>query len=292
MDVILHLGAHCTDGERLLRSLMRNREHFKDLGVSVPGPAQYRDLLREVMIHLRGSLPSPDIRDVVLQTLLEQDEPERLILSNPSFISMPAASLAGGLIYPKAFKVAWLRNIFPDSPVALFLAVRNPATFVPALYARMQGKPDGFEAFLDPIKPMALRWSRTVANIRAACPDCPLTVWCHEESPLLWGEIMRAIAGVPEAAGMHGGFDMVREIMAPEGVKKLRAYTAAHPPANDAVRRRVMGVFLDKYAIDEAIEDVLDLPGWTPDLITHLTDAYEADLAAIASLPGVRMLRA
>jgi len=292
MDVAIHLGAHCTDGERLLRSLLRNRGPLGDLGVSVPGPGRYRDILRDVMVKLRGQVASADTRDIVLETVLERDEPERLILSNPNFISMPAATLEGNRIYPKAYKVAWIRNIFPDNPVALFLAVRNPATFLPALHGLMQGGPEEFTNFIQPTEPLAMRWSRTVAEIRAACPDCPLTVWCHEDSPLLWGEIMRAVAGVPEEAGMHGGFDLLREIISPEGMKKLRLYTKAHPPANDLIRRRVVGAFLDKFALEDEIDEVLDLPGWTPDLIERLTAGYERDIDAIAEIPGVRLLRA
>jgi len=292
MDVAIHLGAHCTDGERLLRSLLRNRGPLADLGVSVPGPGRYRDILRDVMTKLRGAVASAETRDVVLETVLERDEPERLILSNSSFISMPSASIAGDRLYPKAYKAAWLRNVFPDCPVALFLSVRNPASFVPALFGLSGAAPDGFADFIATTDPMALRWSRTVADIRAACPDCPLTVWCHEDSPLLWGEIMRTVAGVPEEAGMHGGFDMVREIISPEGLKKLRIYTKAHPPANDVIRRRVLGAFLDKFALEEEIEDVLDLPGWTHDLVHRMTQSYERDLDVIAAIPGVRLLRA
>ena len=290
MDIALHLGAHCTDGEKLLRSLLRNRGPLDDVGVSAPGPGRYRDILRDVMVRLRGDFASAETRDVVMETVLERDEPERLILSNPNFISMPSASLQRDRIYPKAYKVAWLRNIFPDNPVALFIAVRNPATFVPALFHLMDYNPDETGPLLRAIDPMGLKWSQTVADIRAACPDCPITVWCHEEAPLLWGEIMRSIAGVTEEAGMHGGFDMLRDITQPEGLKKLRAYTKAHPPANDGVRRKIIGAFLDKYAIEDEINEVLDLPGWTPDLVDQMTDAYEHDLDVIEAMPGVRLL--
>jgi len=182
--------------------------------------------------------------------------------------------------------------VFPDSPVALFLAVRNPATFVPALFGLMQQPPDALGEILAGINPLALRWSRTVSDVRAACPDCPLTVWCHEDAPLLWGEIMRSIAGVPEEAGMHGGFDLLREIISPEGLKKLRLYTKAHPPANDTIRRRIIGAFLAKFALEDQIEEELDLPGWSPDLVARMTATYEADLDIIAATPGVRLLRA
>ncbi|WP_226782709.1 hypothetical protein [Oceaniglobus trochenteri] len=290
MDVALHLGAHFTDSDRLLRSLLRNRGPLGELGVAVPGPGRYRDVLQEVMLKLRGAPASADTRDVVLETVLESDEPERLVLSNPSFISMPAASLAENRIYPKAHKAAWLRNIFPDSPMALFLSVRNPATWVPALYHHLHKGPDAFGDFIAGVDPLALRWSDTVRDIRAACPDCPLTVWAHEDTPLLWGEIMRSVGGVSEEAGLHGGFDMLREIITPEGLRRLRAYTKAHPPANDMTRRRVIGAFLSKFAVEDELDEVLDLPGWTPELAARMTETYEQDLDLIEALPGVRLL--
>lgn len=290
MDVAFHLGAHCTDSDRLLRSLLHNRDLLSDMGVSVPGPGRYRDLLREVMTRLRGDPASAETSDVVLETLLERDEPARLVLSNPHFISAPKASLQRGRLYPKAHKVAWLRNIFPESPVSLFLAIRNPATFLPALNDLAGGGRDGFATLMDDMDPAAMRWSDTVVAIRDACPDCALTVWCHEDSPLLWGEIMRSLSGVTEEAGLHGGFDLLRDIIAPEGLKRLRAYTKAKRPGDDAQRRRIAAAFLGKYVLDDALEEELDLPGWTPERVAELTALYEADQGVIAALPGVRFL--
>ena len=44
---------------------------------------------------------------------------------------------------------------------------------------------------------------------------------------------------------------------------------AENPPQSEIQRRRILGAFLDRYAIDTEIEEELDLPGWTPDLIEH-----------------------
>ncbi len=291
MDIAIHLGAHCTDSTRLLRTLLRNRDHLSPYGVSVPGPGRYRDVLGQVMNVLRGEPATGDTRDVVLESVLEGDEPARLILSNPNFISMPAMSVDGRHLYPKAHKTAWLRNVFPDNPVALYLAIRNPATFIPALYGSMQGAAS-FEDFSFGFRPSDMRWSETVERIRAACPDCPLTVWCHEDSPLIWGEISQALAGVDEDAGLHGGFDLLRQIMSNEGMQRLRAYTKGHPPSNQTARRRVMGAFLDKFGLEDEMEEEIDLPGWTEDLVARMTETYEADLGAIAAQHGVTLLRA
>lgn len=290
MDVAIHLGAHCTDADRLMKSLLRNREALDTMGVAVPGPSRYRDVLREVMNKLRGEVASHDTRDVVLETVLESDEPRRLVLSNPNFISMVSKAAEGARLYPKMQKAKWLRNVFPESPAEFFLAIRNPAAFVPALFAAGKASPEGFAAYLAGLQPEQLRWSETVEALRRTCPDCRVTVWCHEDSPLIWNDLLHALAGLDDAVALSGGYDMLRPIMSAEGMRRLRAYTAAHPPATPAVRRRVIAAFLDKFALEDEIEESFDLPGWTGDLITRLTEGYERDIDRVAVLGGVRLL--
>jgi hypothetical protein len=55
-------------------------------------------------------------------------------------------------------------------------------------------------------------------------------------------------------------------------------------------RRRIVGAFLDRYALDDEIEEELDLPGWTPDLVEDMSATYEDDMAEITRIPGVTLL--
>jgi len=54
----------------------------------------------------------------------------------------------------------------------------------------------------------------------------------------------------------------------------------------------VLTAFLDKYALDDEVEEELDLPGWTPELIDQITANYDDDLIEIARIPGVTVLTA
>ncbi|MGL6208244.1 MAG: hypothetical protein ACRC14_00235, partial [Paracoccaceae bacterium] len=60
MRIIYHLGAICTDEERLLRCLLRNRGPLAEQGIVVPGPNRYRQLLRETVISLKGQAATRD----------------------------------------------------------------------------------------------------------------------------------------------------------------------------------------------------------------------------------------
>ena len=55
-------------------------------------------------------------------------------------------------------------------------------------------------------------------------------------------------------------------------------------------RRRVIVAFLDKFAKEEALDEELDLPGWTDSMIEDLSVIYDEDCEAIGHIPGVTMI--
>ena len=55
-------------------------------------------------------------------------------------------------------------------------------------------------------------------------------------------------------------------------------------------KRRVIAAFLDKFAQEDAIEEELDMPGWSEELIDQLTEIYDDDLYAIQRIPGINLI--
>lgn len=51
-----------------------------------------------------------------------------------------------------------------------------------------------------------------------------------------------------------------------------------------------MLAFLDKYILEDAMDEDITLPEFTQEIIGHLTDAYDADVALIKSMPGVEFI--
>ena len=39
-----------------------------------------------------------------------------------------------------------------------------------------------------------------------------------------------------------------------------------------------------------SLEEEIDLPGWTPDMVDEITEIYELDVDRIAQMPGVRLI--
>ncbi|NCO87062.1 MAG: hypothetical protein GW886_10590 [Rhodobacterales bacterium] len=289
MNIAFHLGALCTDDERLHRALLKDAEQLALAGISVPWPSRYRRLLRETVGNLAGAAPSPDTREILLDAIIEDHSAKRLVLSDPAFLSLPGYLFDAGRFYGHATaRLHGLHSIFPEDRITLFLGLRNPATFVPAVWSQVRGR--RFSGFMGEIDPRDLRWSDVIAQIRIAAPQMALTVWCNEDTPLIWTEVLRAIAGSGAEMALAGEHDLLAAIMSPEGLVRFQKYLQTHPPQTEAQTRRIISAFLDKYALPEAIEEEVDLPGWDSALIEEMTATYEDDVAMIAAQPGLTFI--
>ncbi|APX88842.1 hypothetical protein BV394_03105 [Brevirhabdus pacifica] len=289
MDISIHLGAHDTDDDQILKTLLRNKGVLAEEGIVVPGPGRYRPIMRETLKALRGAVATPEIEEVVLDSAMDVDRAERLVLSSENFICVPQRVLTEGVLYPNAAeKTMWLRNVFPRHDVEFFLALRDPATFIPANLRRHRDM-DAAD-FLAHFDPMAQRWSDVVERIRSTNPGTPITVWCNEDSPLLWPEILRAVADHDPFLKLTGVDDILDGLMTEEGATRMAAFMEAKPPANEAQRRRIVAAFVEKFGIDDALEEELDMPGWTEEYVDALTAQYEEDIYQIQRIPGVTVL--
>lgn len=288
MRIVYHLGAHFTDEERLLRCLLKNRDLLAEHNIVVPGPKRYRTLLRETAIKLKGQAATVDAQALILEQIMEEDRADRLILSWESFLSLPNYVLKDNLYPAAGERVRAFSQIFPEIQAEFHLAIRNPASFLPSLYQRL--KPESYSAFLAGADPFDLHWSDVVERILDANPDAPLTIWCDEDTPLIWPEVLRAVSGLSDDAVFEGEDDLLATLMSGEGLTRLRAYLESHPPQNVVQRRKIVSAFLDKFALPERIDMDFEMPGWSADMVAEITELYEEDVARIAAMPEVTFL--
>ncbi|WP_373051113.1 hypothetical protein [Thalassovita aquimarina] len=289
MQIALHAGAHNTDEDRLPKCLLKNAEDFAQNGIAVPPPSTYRRLIRDTLNAMGTGNPAPDARDLLLGAILGGDAPDRLVLSNENFFSVPKMAINKGVFYPGAEdKLARFCELFEGDEVELFLAIRDPASFLPAVFA--QSPDTEFLDFMNGADPRDLRWSELIQRLRARVPSVRFTIWCNEDTPLIWAQLIREIAGLEHNTKIIGGFDLLSEIMSKEGMKRFRAYLKEHPDMNEIQKRRVIAAFLNKFVIEDEVEEEVDLPGWSEDLVDELSDIYDEDVFAISRLPGVTMI--
>ena len=289
MEIVFHIGAHCTDEDRIIKCLLKNRVALAAEGIIVPWPRQYRFLFRDLLGRLKGRRASPEMQTLILDAVMAQDRPERVVFAHDMLLGLRSDALGSGRLYPGgAARVAALRNLFPDHPVSFRIGLRDPATFLQALHAASE--PASPAALPGGIDPLRLRWSVVLEEMRAAAPDAPITAWCNEDLPVLWPEVLRAVTGHRPETALDFQLEFMAELMQPEGVERMKAYLADNPPATEARRRRAVAAFLEKFGRPEKLQIEIDLPGWTQDYVEAVSAAYEADLARVAGIAGVTLL--
>lgn len=289
MQIAFHIGANCTDEDRILKSLLKNAGSLSDSGIKVPGPGKYRRLLRETIQNLNGAPPAADTRSILLDAIGDHDDTKRLVLSNANFICIANRIFDQGIFYQLAeSKLRTLHQLFPEDEIEIFLALRNPATFLPAVFA--ESKADTPDTYLKGMLPTQIRWSDLVRRIQHMFPRTKLTVWCNEDTPMIWAEILRSIAGIDQDQKITGNFDLLASIMTDEGMNRFLSYLQSHPPKTETQNRQVIATFLDKYGIEDEIEEVVDMPGITDAMVEELSDLYEDDIDFIEQLPGLTFI--
>ena len=115
MQLILHTGAHYTEQERLIKTILRNTDMLTQRGVHVPGPGTYRALIRDTLNAMHRAPAGPDAREVLLDVILDDVTANRVILSDPNFFRTAGTAIQDGVIYPAAaMRIGHMAQLFPD----------------------------------------------------------------------------------------------------------------------------------------------------------------------------------
>ena len=221
MQIVYHIGAHCTDEDRLLRCLLKNTERLHKLGTAVPGPSRYRKLISQALAALAAQGPQAISAKDMLDQIAQADDISRLVMSFEGFSAGPKQVFRDGLFYGRLERqVERLAMLFGKTEVEFHMAIRNPVTFVNA-FAQRPNTPD-INTVLAQIDPARVMWSDTVRQITEACPNARVVIWCDEDAPLVWGDVLHSLAGLePDAEDLIGCYDFLASLLTKDGYEKF-----------------------------------------------------------------------
>lgn len=286
MKVIIHLGAHCTDGDELVRCLRQNTDKLIEQGIAVPEQSVYRSLIKETLKTLKDEPASEAKQNEILEVLMGEDDADRIVLSHEAFLGIKGRCVGHDMLYPLAAgRTPRLRKLFAQCEVEFFLGMRDPATFLPTVFERT--RQTDFDSFLSKADPLRLRWSNLIARIQNRVPDAPITVWSNEDTPLIWNDLLRAISGHDEHTELDGRYEFLHSLMSQSGAERMRSYLDERPTPDRDQNLRVVSAFLGKYGLPEMIDQEIDIPGWSADYVEAISQSYDDDMAEIDALPGV-----
>ena len=289
ISIIYHLGAPYTDNDQMTWSIRKDNELVSKHGVMMRRPKEYRPHIKKMLGELKGEDPSIADQETLMTSLIRNQPIDRFIMSDTSYLGSPLWMFTNGIFYQNAGKnTAALRNLLPNNPCEFFLGISNLDSFIPAAFEDQDKK--GYQQFTGNADLNSLRWADVIHSIKEANPDCPITVWCNEDTPIIWPTILREITGLDPQTRLHGELDIIRNIMSEDSVDLLIKYLDERPALTEIQRRRIRAIFLEKFALKDEIEEEIDLPGWTEETIDMLSENYDEDIEEIQRISGVNLI--
>ena len=288
--MVFHLGVHCTDGDRLLKTLLNNREWLLRNGTEIVTPNRHRGLFEEALMALNGGRATPEMEQIMLDAMLTSEAPRRIVTSTPTFMGAPGRVCGRneGLYPQMGARASALTNLFPQAQSEFFLAIRNPATLLSEVLPIFTG--GGYDKLMQGNRPEDLRWRDAIRRLVRSVPGRRIVIWCHEDVPLIWPEIVRLVGKMPADAPLLGAQIYMQEILGEAGLIKLQEALGDRDQLSVAQRRQIYADILTQHAPAEAMEQEVTLPGWTQETVDEVTENYRADVAEIAVLPGVEFI--
>lgn len=287
-SITLLAGAHETGAAHLHETLLSVRGRLAAEGIGVLGP-------REVRQHLRIAL-QPEGRSAAEVTALARAALDRLcpgarhivVMEENTLGSIARAQSLGdnGLLYP--FAARRLRTAlaaFGGAEVRVGLAIRNPASFLPACWAEQlrTGPWQSFRDFATGFPPILPRWLWLAYRMLPVCTG--LTIWKYEDYPAVLPEL------IDWATGLHGfGATVVPYDLQPypelpqRGAEQLHAKMASNPGRDHRLplHRARMAARLRP--------DLPRFDPWTAAERAAFDASYDDDLLELALATSVRWL--
>jgi len=291
LSIALHIGAPQTDNGQLVWSLRKDGLELMKEGVLVRRPGLYQKSVKALRQSQAQDFVSDDQKEALLSGIVKTQDAWRVVLSDPEYLGMPAWMLQGGRLFNNAGRnTSALRALFPGHSCEFFLGISNPATVIPAVFKSQLNRP--LAQFLSDVDLQSLRWSDVITDILEANPENPLTVWTNEETPMIWPTILQRVTDLPETFGFSGVSDILERIMSDEGLKRMEAHFAEHPEYHEPQREKVRALFLEKFYSEQEVEEEIDLPGWSQELIDEMTQIYLDDIEVIKKIPDLNFISA
>lgn len=290
MQVVIHAGAAFTDGGQLLESLLANKVALAQQGIAALTPHDCRQFVKIMSDSLAQGTPVQDAQASLGDVLPDAPGMERVVLSSEKFFGPRRAALQQGQIYPfGGNRTAYTAQLLPDCQTEIFVGLVNPGSFIPKILMSLHETQR--QAILGSTDLSCLSWLSMIEDLHDMAPDVQLTLWANEDTPLIWGDIMRAMAGVPDEFALQEEYALLSSLLTETGKFQLLEHIRQEKLQDAQARRDRLAKIFEDHAQPEQIEEELDLPGWSAEIIGAFSELYQQDLATIQTMPNIRFLK-
>ncbi len=290
MQVAIHAGAAFTDEGRLLKSLQSNSDALAQSGVALIGPRRYRQVFKPAFDEMDNAPTANDRHERLRGVLPTGSGTRRIIFSSDNFAGETSIALWEGQLYPLAGRrMALLEQVYPDHEIELFMGLRDLGSFIPKLLMSLPEQDR--EDIIRGTDLSCLSWIGMIEDIRDLAPGVGITLWSSENTPFIWGDIIRAVSDMPEGTALTDENDLLLSLLDETGRNEALALIDQYEAPDKADLRDSLALVFEDHAQQDKIEEELDLPGWNAEIVEAFSELHEQDLARLVTMPGVRVLK-
>jgi len=287
LGVTLHLGAHKTATSHFRKLLLKNAPLLEAHQLALPDALTIRHEITKQLAY-----PAPDQTLSVEQTGIAHRLAvgrARVHILDENIIGSPARIFQARRMYPRAaMRVGRALRLLPGCQTRLFLAIRNPVTFLVSAYLETVRNTGflSFETYLDQTPLAEIRWARMVKDIRAVAKDVPIFIWQYEHYLELIPQLVALTLGLeqhapPEFLALD---EVVRPGMSAKALSEMERQNMQKTKRSDG--RKIQAI-MDQFprTQESGAPRVL-----TPDQIQILERNYRQDIELIGNISGVTLI--
>ena len=177
-----------------------------------------------------------------MKAVIPSDMPkERVVLSSEKFFGPKRTALIHGQFYPFAGqRAAYTSQLLPDCQIEIFVGLSNPGSFVPKVLMSLHESQR--DAILGSTDLSCLSWLNMIEDLRDLAPEIQLTFWQNEDTPLIWGDIMRAMAGVPSSVLLKDEHALLASLLTEKGKTLLLDHNRQSNKKDPEERKKKSGL--------------------------------------------------
>lgn len=290
MQVAIHAGAAFTDEGRVLSSLKKNSATLSATGVKFFGWRRYNRIFKPAFDKIEAEAVHLTSYQNLKAILPTGPDTRRAIFCSGKFAGDPADALKDGQLYPQAGRrMALLEQVYSDHQVELLMGLRNPGSLVPKLL--MSLTEEAREDIVRNTDLSCLSWIGMIEDIRDLAPSVQITLWSDEDTPFIWGDVIRALSNLDEDVVLADEYELLTSLLDDTGREKVLELTGRDTQLGKSDLNNMLAQIFEDHAQPEKVEEELDMPGWSTEIVEAFSELYEQDLERLSTMPGVRVLR-
>ncbi|MGJ8610896.1 MAG: hypothetical protein ACSHWY_07365 [Octadecabacter sp.] len=287
-SIALHIGAHKTASSHLQKVLYNNREYLSDEGIRCYGPGYLRQTGQSLaeLFGMSWSEGDPPKRAPHDQLRFLAKGRKRLVFTEENFVGTLSdkygrVSLP---VYPNGVeRVTELAAALAPIEPQVFLAVRNPATYMASAYSQglLEGAHIGPRTFRARNDWRKIDWADYVTRLRDIAGIGEVLVWRQEDYDLSHRLILRRLLRWKVGAKITTVDGRVNVGLSSKAVRKTLQW------AQEGKTGKLAGTAREQFPIND---DNRPFYLYAASTMTAAQDIYDAQMAQIDALDGVTVL--